>query len=50
VYDPNSNRPVKPSSPNCPSYIPGNCKGRNWWVSKSMHIYLERWWRLVFKV
>jgi hypothetical protein len=29
VYDPNSNRPVKPSSPNCPSYIPGNCKGRN---------------------
>ncbi|KAJ6901613.1 hypothetical protein NC651_019399 [Populus alba x Populus x berolinensis] len=29
VYDPNSNRPVTPSSPNCGSYIPGHCKGRN---------------------
>ncbi|KAL9402860.1 hypothetical protein Peur_006709 [Populus x canadensis] len=29
VYDPNSNRPVAPSLPNCPSYIPGKCKGRN---------------------
>ncbi|KAI5578240.1 hypothetical protein BDE02_08G015600 [Populus trichocarpa] len=29
VYDPNSNRPVAPSSPNCATYTPGHCKGRN---------------------
>jgi hypothetical protein len=29
VYDPNSNRPVAPSSPNCASNIPGHCRGRN---------------------
>jgi len=31
VYDPNSNRPVAPSSPNCATYTPGHCKGRNWY-------------------
>ncbi|KAJ6901614.1 hypothetical protein NC651_019400 [Populus alba x Populus x berolinensis] len=29
VYDPNSNRPVPPSSPNCSTFIPGHCGGRN---------------------
>uniref|UniRef100_A0A6N2M5B9 Uncharacterized protein n=1 Tax=Salix viminalis TaxID=40686 RepID=A0A6N2M5B9_SALVM len=30
VYDPNSNsRPVKPSGPNCTTYIPGGCGSRN---------------------
>ncbi|KAL3581249.1 hypothetical protein D5086_015581 [Populus alba] len=29
AYDPNSNRPVAPSSPNCSTFIPGHCGGRN---------------------
>ena len=29
VYDPNSNRPVSPSGPNCTTYIPGGCGSRN---------------------
>jgi len=52
VYDPNSNRPVAPSSPNCATHIPGHCRGRNWWVSKSWCcsiscLYLQCWWRYV---
>ncbi|KAF9676542.1 hypothetical protein SADUNF_Sadunf08G0012900 [Salix dunnii] len=30
VYDPNSNRPVSPSGPNCKTYIPGGCGRRNY--------------------
>jgi len=41
VYDPNSNRPVAPSSPNCASNIPGHCRGRNWWVSKSWCCFIS---------
>uniref|UniRef100_A0A6N2LPW2 Uncharacterized protein n=1 Tax=Salix viminalis TaxID=40686 RepID=A0A6N2LPW2_SALVM len=29
VYDPNRNKPVSPSDPNCRTYIPGGCGSRN---------------------